>query len=111
MAGLDASYSYRTYMGQLEGDVPSPKKIVTKARQEAKDMWGERPTLVIEPTIKSNRVGTWTHMAWFSSHLPVKDDSAHGSQLVVIWWGEMSPDTARVLDHIKWEQHAQDYWY
>jgi hypothetical protein len=109
MPQIDASYSYRTYGGVLEG-IPSPKQMIAKAEQEAKDLWGERKTLVLEPTVKGGRLATWTHMVWFSSSEPVQDDQAHGSELCIIWWSEFAPDTDRVLQAIDWRTNAQDYW-
>ena len=44
---IDASYSYRTYAGCLEG-CPTAKSCIKKARGEAVSLWGERATLLIE---------------------------------------------------------------
>jgi hypothetical protein len=105
---LDASYSYRTYLGCLEG-APSRKQVIEKAKREAKDLWGERATFVIEPKESGKHMPTWTHMVWATG--PAKDNENHGSELVVIWWSEMSPDTNRVLDAVDWEKHAKDFQY
>lgn len=103
---LDASHSYRTYLGCLEG-APSRAEVIKKAKREAEDLWGKRATLVIEPSGKGMPV--WTHMVWASG--PAKGEDAHGSELVVIWWSEFSPDTMRVLDAVDWDKHAQDFEY
>ena len=105
---IDASYSYRTYAGCLEG-CPTAKSCIKKARGEAVSLWGERATLLIDPTIKSDRLPAWTHLVW-SIGPPLSDD-AHGSELVVIWWSALSPDTERVLQSISWEKNAKDFQY
>lgn len=103
---LDASYGYRTYAGCLEG-IPSANSVIEEAKRTAKDMWGNRATFVIDPTIKGKRLPGWTYMIW--AHGPAKDSEMDGSELVVIWWSEMSPDTNRVLDAVDWEKYAKDF--
>jgi hypothetical protein len=103
---LDASYSYRTYAGCLEG-CPSSKSCIKKAQDEAVSLWGERTTLLIKPTIKGDRLPAWTHLVWASG--PPLSEDGHGSELVIIWWSEFSPDTQRVLQSIPWEKNAKDF--
>lgn len=105
---LDASYSYRTYAGCLEGK-PSTKSLIEEARRHAIELWGKRPTLLIEPIAKSGRLPRWTHMVWATG--PAKDDKMHGSELVVIWHSELEPETIRVLDVVDWNRHAEDFEY
>ena len=105
---IDSSYSYKTYGGSLEGS-PSPKSRIESARQNAEDLWGVRPTYLIEPGIKNGRVPVWTHMIWAQG--PSLNEEMHGSELVVIWFSEMSPDTDRVLSVIDWTKHAKDFEY
>ncbi len=108
LISIDASYSQRTYLGSLEG-VPTSSVMIESAKKQAKKMWGERATFVIEPTVKGKHLPRWVHMVWATG--PEKDPENHGSELVVIWWSEMSPDTNRVLDAVDWEKHAKDFQY
>jgi hypothetical protein len=104
---IDASYSYRTYLGCLEG-IPSPQACKDMALREANKMWGERATFLIEPDIKGDHMPKWTHMVWTSG--PAKDkENNDGSELCIIWFSEMGPDTDRVLNVIDWEKYSQDY--
>jgi hypothetical protein len=104
---LDSSYSYRTYGGSLEG-LPSRASMIEKAKREAQELWGERATFVIDPK-EGRKLPEWTHMVWASG--PAKDAEMDGSELVVIWWSEMSPDTNRVLDAVDWQNLAKDFQY
>jgi hypothetical protein len=50
---------------------------------------------------------TWCHMV-YGQGPKLKDEEADASELIVIWWSEMSPDTSRVLNIVDWERHAKD---
>lgn len=106
---LDASYSYRTYGGCLEG-APSRAHLIKLAQTQAIELWGERPTFVIPPK-EGKLLPSWTHLAWASGPPLGQDTEADGSQLVVIWWGEIQPDSDRVLSAIDWEQYAKNFGY
>lgn len=105
---IDASYSSRTYIGVLEG-LPSANKIIEKYKEQAKELWGERATLVMDPPIKNKRLPSWVHMIWATG--PAIDDEDHGTELVIIWFSEFEPDTKRVLDAIDWEKNAKGFQY
>lgn len=106
LLSLDASYSYRTYAGSLEG-APSVTVMIESAKQWAEKLWGKRTTLIIDPTIKGRYLPRWTHMVWAKG--PEKDSENDGSELIVVWWSELSPDTDRVLQAVDWEKHATDF--
>lgn len=105
---VDNSYTYRTYAGVMEG-LPSAKSVIEQAERTAIELWSKRPTLVIQPTIKSGRLPTWTHLVWASG--PTDNKEADGSELVIIWWSEIGPDTERVLAAVEWNKHAKDFSY
>jgi hypothetical protein len=105
---IDYSYSYRTYAGVLDGGF-GPKALIAKARIKAEDLWGPRPTLLIDPGIKTSRFPEWTHMVWASG--PALTEENDGSTLVIIWFSEMSPDTDRVLQAVEWAKYAEDFRY
>lgn len=105
---IDASYSSKTYLGSLEG-VPSANKMIQSYKDKAKELWGERATLVLDPPIKGKMLPTWVHMIWATG--PALNDEDHGTELVVIWWSEFAPETKRVLDAIDWEKHAKGFQY
>ena len=109
LLNIDASYSYRTYSGSLEGASPSVTVMIESAKQEAEKLWGTRTTLVINPGVKGSRLPSWTHM--IEAHGPPKNEDMHGSELIIIWWSEMQPDTDRVLQAVDWEKHASDFQY
>jgi hypothetical protein len=103
---IDASYVYRSYAGCYEG-APSAAVMVESAKQKAQEMWGSRPTLVLEPQLKGKMVPKYTYMVWING--PALTEDGDGSELVVIWWSEMTPDTDRVFKAIDWEKHAKDF--
>jgi hypothetical protein len=103
---IDYSYSYRTYADSLEGR-PTPKNRIAKAKREAEELWGVRPTYMIEPGAKTGTLPTWTHMIWASG--PALTEEGHGSALVIIWFSEFEPDTSRVLQALDWTKYAKDF--
>jgi hypothetical protein len=104
---VEVSYSYRTYSGWLEGN-PSYKTLVAGAKQRVKNMWGDRAIFVVESLNKNKKLPEWTHIVWANG--PAQDSEKDGSELVIIFFSEMSPDTDRVLQVIDWEKHATDYY-
>jgi hypothetical protein len=100
---LNASYSF-TY-GELIQDTLSLTKIKQLAYLWATILWNERPTFLIEPENKT-AIPSWTHLVWAKG--PPLSEEAKNSELVIIWFSEMTPDTDRVLSVIEWEKHAQD---
>lgn len=104
---IDASYSQRTYLGSLEGPPPA-QVMIEHAKKQAKEMWGERATFVIEPP-KGKLLPRWVHMVWATG--PANNEGYDGSELVVIWWSEITPDTNRVLDAVDWEKNAKDFQF
>jgi len=103
---IDASYSYRTYFGCLEG-ISSVQHCIEMAKKEVKKLWGDLPILVLDPTVKNKLLPRWTHLVWASG--PELTENMDGSQLVICWWSELVPDTERVLNIIDWEKHAKDF--
>ena len=102
---LDSAYTTRTYSGCYEG-VPSVSVMIEKAKQQAKELWGDRKTLVIEPTIKNKMLPTWSHMVWVTGPALKNGD---GSELVIIWWAEPEPDGDRTWKDVDWEKNARDW--
>lgn len=86
-------------------------KSLKMAQEVANQLWGERPTFVIE---SQGKKPTWCHMimargpAMQPESETVSDDSI-GSELVVIWWSEIEPETSRVLSAVDWDKHARNY--
>lgn len=93
----------------VESHSTSFQKSVAMAQAEANSMWGDRPVFTIEP--KDWKKSKWCHM--ILAHGPILDsdldDDPKGSELIVIWWSEMEPDTSRVLSAVDWEKHAKNY--
>lgn len=106
LLSIDASYSYRTYMGCLES-TPAAAIMIVSAKNKVEKLWGKRTTFVIDPPIKDKQLPTWTHIIWATG--PAMSEDAHGSELIVVWFSELSPDTDRVLQAIDWEKHAKDF--
>jgi hypothetical protein len=105
---VDASYSYRTYLGSLEG-APSVAVMIESAKQQVKKLWGERTIFLIDPIVKGKFLPRWTHILWATG--PAKDEEMHGSELVILWYSELPPETDRVLSAVDWEKHAKDFQY
>lgn len=42
---------------------------------------------------------------------PSLSEESDGSELVIIWYSELPPDTDRVLQAVDWKKHAQDFEY
>lgn len=66
--------------------------------------WEDTPILVLE---SKNKEPKWVHM--IKARGPALSEEADHSELVIIWWSEMGPDTERVLSAIDWEKHAKNY--
>lgn len=67
--------------------------------------WEDTPIYIIESKSKEPK---WCHMVLALGPV-LGDEEATGSELVIIWWSEMGPDTERVLSAIDWEKHAKNY--
>jgi len=75
------------------------------AEAMARDLWGDKtPIFIIEKT--KNAKSKWCHMVLAKG--PPLSDQAKESELIVIWFSEMGPDTERVLSIVDWEKHAAD---
>jgi hypothetical protein len=105
---IDHSYSYRAERGYLEGEL-TVKQAVYQAKNKAQALWGELPTLLIEPSLVGKSIPKWTHMVWAEG--PATDETKDASELVIIWFSEFPPDTDRILPVIDWEKHAKDFNY
>lgn len=74
------------------------------AEDIARTLWiGDRSVFFIET---KNKEPKWCHMVLARG--PALNEGAEYSELVIIWWSEMGPDTERVLSAIDWEKHADD---
>lgn len=74
------------------------------SRYRAIEMWGTETPILILPN--KNKNPTWCHMIFADG--PGLGQDAKKSNLIIIWWSEMSPDTDRVLSAIDWEKYAKD---
>ena len=91
---IDASYSYR---------VSAVDEFV--AQDQAQNLWGEgSPIYVIQP---SKSKISWCHIVCATG--PALSEGDAGSELVIIWWSNLTPDTERVLVAIDWEKHAKGF--
>ncbi len=68
--------------------------------------WDEQPVFLVGNSPTKSKKPTWCHM--ILARGPALNEEADHSELVVIWWSEMTPDTDRVLSIIDWEKHAKD---
>lgn len=68
----------------------------------------DRPRFIIEST---NKKPKWLHIVLAQGPILETDldDDPKGSELVIVWWSEMEPDTSRVLSAVDWEKHAKNY--
>lgn len=81
---------------------PSHRKV-SAAKGAVQDIWGDRPIFVIESKTKEPK---WCHIVLAKG--PALNEDSKESELVIIWWSEMGPDTERVLSAIDWEKHAKN---
>lgn len=105
--------------------------VIRIAKEKAQKNWGKRATLIIDPLpaqccikmsaygkcdsgtdgciSRHNRFPEWQFIGWYHSS-EIKDGD--GSELVIVWWDEnFDEDMAMpILDQIKWEEHAKDFW-
>jgi len=72
----------------------------------AKQLWADNntPIFFLDPQKKNP---TWCHMVLARGPV-LGDDDAEYSELIIIWWSEMTPDTSRVLSIVDWEHHAKN---
>jgi hypothetical protein len=87
----------------VESYSTSLDKSIGMAQTIAHSMWSDRPAYTIEPKSKKSK---WCHMIMAQG--PAINEGSKRSELIVIWWSEMGPDTERVLSAIDWEKHAKD---
>ena len=113
--GFEFGYSYG---GLLEG---LPNERMNKnifERTTYPSNWGSRKVLKIKPEKSEFKNGLKpTHYSvWLTSNDPI-NPNYHGSELVVIWFGEL-PNGKTVeeiiqnsLNNIDWNKNAQDFEY
>jgi hypothetical protein len=118
---VEASYSYLTLGGKcFEGAIvygaslnhnPTAAEVILHAKDQIFNLWGlpnEDDALVLNANFDDKHIPKWTHMIWATG--PVTEDSDDdGTELFIIWFSEMSPDTDRVLDAIDWNKNAKGY--
>jgi len=104
---------------------------ISRAHEALARMWGQgRPVYVVPPDFSTSDLapGSWISprhrcMAWLTSK--EMDPEYHGSHLMLIWWQEggdaqeaemweadcptMIEAVERILQTIKWEDHARDF--
>lgn len=109
---VDAAYSYRTYMGSLEGR--PPRKAITDAvRKRAVKMWGKRATAVVgSDRDDRDDLPPWVTFLWLQSSAM---GDACGSELVVIYFHDymrlpLDKIAAHALAGVSWDEHATDWW-
>lgn len=79
-------------------------KMAGAAKLMAEELWEGAPILMIDT---KNKEPSWCHMVLAEG--PALSEDADRSHLVIIWWSELEPDSARVLAAIDWEKNAKDY--
>lgn len=67
--------------------------------------WEDIPVIIVGKSPTKNKKPTWCHMVWARG--PALEDGTKCSELVIIWWSEMTPDTSRVLGIVDWGKHAK----
>ena len=123
---IDSIHISRTYAGVLEG-LPSTEESIEHAKHLARELWGDRPTVVIPPattplrqprvnhreqSLPRERCPEWLILAWLEG--PALKDG-DGSQLIVIWFQDAPGfEVPGMLLHDlacdTWEKHAKDWW-
>lgn len=68
--------------------------------------WEDLPVIIVGESPTKKKKPTWCHMVWARG--PSLDGKSEHSELVIIWWSEMTPDTSRVLGVVDWEKHAKN---
>ena len=74
-----------------------------QARIHAHIEWEGVPQLMLK---YKKEPGKWCHLVYAQG--PGLTEDSQYSELVIIWWSEMGPDTERVLSAIDWEKHAKN---
>jgi hypothetical protein len=111
---LESLYVTRTYAGWYAG-APSPESIVAGAKTQAIQLWGDRPTLVLEapirvwqtPRAEHRMLPPWRFLLWLNGPAMA---TGCGSHLVVIAFGSEPLFDAKIfVDQINWAKHAEDW--
>jgi len=108
---LESFHVHRTYAGTLEGR-PSTEHSIESAKKRAKRLWGERPTLVIPPTLRTthgrDKLPEWEYHLWLDG--PPTEPQGFGTHLVVIYWSEtLTVNVDDIISQIDWKAHAEDW--
>jgi hypothetical protein len=133
---LEALHISHTYAGCLEGP-PSRESIFKSAEEAASWFFHQRPIFLVKPENETDQCqidrdssrmcskGTKCCTAYHTlprflfmtlavSHLPIKDDKADGSELVIIsfdknpLWHDLS--LSMLLANVDWEKYAKDWF-
>lgn len=109
MYTFDHVYIYKTYAGCYEGR-PLPGEMIDSAKKYAKQMWGERPTIVSASF--QGKLPEWTYLIWASG--PVIEDG-DGSELVLICYDHIYDPSKENIDKmiasVNWKENAKDWWF
>jgi len=73
-------------------------------RNKAYELWGQRPIHILARD--NMKDATWCHMI-VANGPPLKGGKY--SELVIIWWSKLEPDTNRVLSIVDWEKYSEDF--
>ena len=103
-----SSYCYLSY--QRHNDTVSAAIKINAASETSRSLWGDKPIFVIQPKITNNKVPKYTYLV-YAQGPSLSEESTVGSELIIIWWSELSPDTDRVLSAINWEKYAKEIKY
>jgi len=84
------------------------KPNLTKMHSKTMDI--TRP--VIKDTI-IDRIPKWQHTVYINSYTPVKDKTATGSHLTVIYWLDKMEitDIDWLVVECDWKHNAKDWWF
>jgi hypothetical protein len=66
----------------------------------------ETPVLILGSPNKDSK---WLHAIMAEGPVLNNEENVKVSELIIIWWSQMGPDTDRVLSAVDWEKHAKNY--
>ena len=103
----------RTYAGCLSGR-PSRENMIEINKRDVRQRYPDTypcpvPLLLIEPE-PGAVLPKWFHWAHLTSMEPVKDPTEHGSQLIIMWYGDKPwEDPKDLMEKVDWKTSAEDF--
>jgi len=122
---LQELHNIQPYAGCLEGPPPLERGLKEVREWAEKNVAFSTPIVVVPPEVKERSspwraepstklLPQWAHIGLYTSSKPVKDKTADGSHLCIIWYNDKAQcplANKDIILQVDWDAHARDYSY